>query len=195
MRLAAILAAVVSIAGARPADASTLLSGTPVHFDFDSLAVPRGDFFITNYLSSLYGSAVATDGARTYNDSTPGDVFIGSSIQFVGRGEFEISFEEVPILAAQFEGHVIDATPGEDFRIRAFSGQTLVFSLLVDGGPGVFDSGWLNFGGQVDRLLISDSGRKDVGIDDFRVLPVPEPGAHVALTLLMLAAVRRRVRR
>jgi hypothetical protein len=90
----------------------------------------------------------------------------------------------VPITAAQFEGHVVDATGGDDFRLRAFAGDEEVFLFTRNTGEETFNTDWMFFGQPVDRLIISDNGRRDVGLDDFVVQPVPEP----ATLLLGLAA-------
>ena len=187
MKPTIIVAGALLLAPVSSAIGSTIGFGTPIAFDFDSLDVPRGDFVISNYMTSLYGSEVTTAGARTVNDEAAGDVFIATSIQLLDRGDFEVLFAEVPITGAQFEGHVIDATLGDDFSLKAFMGPTLVFSLVRSEGVEVFDSGWLDFGAAVDRLLISDSGRRDVGIDSLTVMAVPEPVS--GLIWLAVAAV------
>jgi hypothetical protein len=154
-----------------------------VTFDFDTLAVPRFDFAISNYMTSVYGSSVSTDGARSLFDEEP-DVFIATSIQLLGRGNFEVFFDDVPIVGAEFEGHVINATAGDDFSFSAFFDETLVHSFTRSEGTEVFDSGWLDFGGPVNRLLIADSGIRDVGIDQLVVQPIPEPASGLALLVL-----------
>jgi hypothetical protein len=156
---------------------------TPITFDFDTLQVPRGDFAISDYMSEVYGSAVSTDGARTVHEvSQASDIFIVTSLQLLNRGDFEILFESLPIIGAQFEGHVLDATIAEDFSFTAFNGETQVFRLERNTGlEERFDSGWLAFAGPVDRIVISDTGRRDVGIDDFVVQPVPEPAVGLLL--------------
>ena len=172
--------------------ASSLGSGSPITFDFDALEVPRGDFFISNHMSSVYGSEVSTDGARTVNDDAAGDVYIATSIQLLNRGDFEITFEDVPIVGVQFEGHVIEATDGDDFSLTAYLGQAQVFSVVRTDGVEIFDSGWLDFGGPVDRMVISDDGRRDVGIDALTVMPVPEPAGLAWLALAAVSARRKR---
>jgi hypothetical protein len=175
VRLAAgmIVAALVSSASADVA---------PITFDFNSLATPRGDFAISNYMSDVYGSGVSTDGARTVGERTDAaDIFIATSLQLLGRGDFEIRFDTVPIIGAQFEGHIIDASSGEDFSFTAFNGTTQVLRVERNTGDEVFQSGWLAFPGPVDRIVISDNGRKDVGVDDLMVQPVPEPAAGLLL--------------
>jgi hypothetical protein len=168
-----IVAALVSSASADVA---------PITFDFNSLATPRGDFAISNYMSDVYGSGVSTDGARTVGERTDAaDIFIATSLQLLGRGDFEIRFDTVPIIGAQFEGHIIDASSGEDFSFTAFNGTTQVLRVERNTGDEVFQSGWLAFPGPVDRIVISDNGRKDVGVDDLMVQPVPEPAAGLLL--------------
>jgi hypothetical protein len=167
----------------------------PITFDFNSLATPRGDFAIGNYMSDIYGSGVSTDGARTVGErADAADVFIATSLQLLGRGDFEIRFDAVPIIGAQFEGHIIDATVSEDFSLTAFNGATQVFRVERNTGEEVFQSGWLAFAGPADRIVISDSGRRDVGIDDLVVQPVPEPAAGLLLLIGGAALVRCRRR-
>ncbi len=167
-----------------------------VTFGFDSVEVPRGDFAISNYMTDVYGSAVSTDGARTVNGSGGlTDVFIATSLQLFQRGDFIIDFEETPITGAQFEGHVLDATQAEDFSFRAFAGDTQVFLFTRNTGEETFDSGWLEFPEPVDRVIISDSGRRDVGIDDFTVQPAPDPATGMLLLAgLAFVSARRRGR-
>jgi len=172
-------------------------SAQTVTFDFNSLENRNRDNPISDYMTAVYGSSVETDGARVTDEtSTPGgvtDLFIATSLQLLNRGDFEIVFGDVPIIGAQFEGHVLDPTFGEDFHFRAFNGQAEVFAFSRDEGEETFDSGWLTFPSPVDRLLISDSGRKDVGIDDLTVQAVPEPvTALLMLAGLAVILVRRR---
>lgn len=177
--------------------ACEMASAQTFHFDFNSLENRDRDRAISDYMTAIYGSSVETDGARVTDETAlPGgvtDLFIATSLQLLNRGDFEIVFDDVPIIGVQFTGHVLDPTIGDDFRFRAFNGNTEVFALSRDEGEETFDSGWLEFPSAVDRLVFSDSGRKDVGIDDLTVQVVPEP----ATALLMLAGlgvgiVRRR---
>lgn len=166
----------------------------PVTFDFNSLDIRRGDTVISNYMSDVYGSEVSVDGARTTNETdNDADIFIATSLQLLNRGDFVIEFREVPIVAAQFEGHVIDATGGDDFRLRAFAGDEEVLLFTRNTGEETFITDWIFFPQPIDRLIISDNGRRDVGIDDFSVQPVPEPATLLlGLTAVGLAAVTRR---
>jgi|GEM_PF-5788653 len=188
MRFAVLaVVALVSVAD-KPVQAQT------VTFDFAPLPILAGDPIISDYMTTIYGSPITTDGARASRDRTDDatDVFISTSLQLLNRGDFEILFGEVPISGAQFEGHVIDATPGDDFTFLAFSDSTLIFQLDRNDGVEIFDSGWLDFGEPVNRLVFSDSGRKDVGIDDLTVMPVPEPTCALLLLIGGVATLRRR---
>lgn len=167
-----------------------------VTFDFDSLDIRRGDAIISNYMSDLYGSEVTVDGSRTIAETDDdADIFIATSLQLFGRGDFVIEFRDVPIVAAQFEGHVIDATGGDDFRLRAFAGDDEVFLFSRNTGEDTFVSDWLFFPQPIDRLIISDNGRRDVGIDDFEVQPVPEPGTLLLSALACAGVAVHRIRR
>lgn len=175
---------------------SVLAGGAPptVTFDFDALNPHRGDLAISNYMSDIYGSEVSTDGARTTSErDNDADIFIATSLQLLNRGDFVIEFRDVPIVAVQFEGHVIDATGGDDFHLRAFAGDDEVFLFTRNTGEESFVSDWLFFPQPIDRLIISDNGRRDVGIDDFVVQPVPEPATLLlGLSAIGFAAVTRR---
>lgn len=165
-----------------------------VTFDFNALDARDRASAISDYMTTVYGSTVSVDGARAFAEETDdSDLFIATSFQLFNRGDFEIVFEEVSILGAQFQGHVIDGTLGDDFSFTAFDGDTERFSFSRDDGVTVFDSGWLDFGGPVDRLVITDGGRKDVGIDDLTVAVVPDPAT--GLLLLAGACVGRAFRR
>jgi len=175
--------------------AAVQAGATPVVFDFNALEHRDRSGPISDYMSAVYGSTVDADGAVAFEEADDAsDLFIATSFQLLNRGDFIITFAEVPILGVQFEGRVIDGTIGDDFAFHAFAGDVEVASFSTDQGEGVFDSGWIPFDTPVDRLQFTDSGRKDIGVDDLIVQPVPEP----ATGLLMLAGfaalggVRRR---
>ena len=189
-----------TIAGFVVAGLASTASGQTVTFDFNSLGRFDRDRAISEYMTDLYGSPVSTDGARATNERSDDPagaeaMFIATSFQLLQRGDFIILFENVPISGAQFEGHVIDATVGDDFRFRAFNGQEEVLSFSRNDGVEIFDTEWFNFPEPVDRLVFSDSGRKDVGVDDLVVQPVPEPATGLLAFLAVTAMLRRRRRR
>ncbi len=171
-----------------------------IKFDFNSLGRFDRDNKISEYMTAVYGSGVSTDGARATDETaTPGgttDMFIATSLQLLNRGDFEILFETVPIISARFEGHVLDPTRGEDFNFWAYDGDTEVLHFARDEGEEVFDSGLLMFSQPVNRLVISDSGRKDVGIDDLTVVVAPDPTCGLILLVgtFGLSCRRRRAR-
>ena len=168
--------------------------GTFVTFDFNALDSRDRSSAISDYMTATYGSTVSVTGARAFaEDTDASDIFIATSFQLFSRGDFEIVFEEVPILGVQFQGHVIDGTIGDDFSFTAFDGDIERLSFSRDDGVTVFDSGWIDFGGPVDRLVVTDGGRKDVGIDDLTVAVVPDPAT--GLLLLAGACVGRVLRR
>ena len=175
--------------------------GQTVFFDFNDLGPFAGPNDISDYMSDIYGSNVDVGGARATNDNTdpsgglgdPVDRMIATSFQLFNRGDFEVLFEDAPIFGVEFEGHVLDPTPGADFRFSAFNGDDLVFELTHNEAEEAFDSGLILFGGPVDRLHFSNSGRHDVGIDDLSVV-VPEPTTALLILAGSASLLRRRSR-
>lgn len=171
-----------------------------VFFDFNTLGRFDGSRNISDYMTTEYGSSITVDGARASRDATDDtDMFIATSLQLLNRGDFEILFDETPIVGLQFEGYVLDATPGDDFTLRAFSDSDLLLTVEVvarNFGEEVFQTEWFTLPTAANRLVVSDTGRKDVGIDDLVVQPVPEP-ATFALMLIGAGVVyaKRRAKR
>jgi hypothetical protein len=162
-------------------------AGEPtVLFDFNAMDRFDRSAQLTDYMTNVYGSSITVEGGVVSNDRSDigiGDTnfFMATSFQLLERGDFEIFFDDVPIVGAEFEGHVLDPTVGDDFRFIAFAGDDEVFRYERDDGVEIFDSGWIQFAQPVDRILVSDSGRKDVGVDDLVVQPVPEPATMLLL--------------
>ena len=156
-----------------------------VSFDFNALARFDGPRNISEYMTDLYGTSITVEGARTTRDADDEtDRFIATSLQLFNRGDFEILFDEMPIVGLQFEGYVLDATPGDDFTLTAFSDDTLLLTVEVvarDTGEEVFQTEWFALPAAANRIVVSDTGRKDVGIDDLIVEPVPEPMTAVLM--------------
>ncbi|MDO8632226.1 MAG: hypothetical protein Q7R41_17215, partial [Phycisphaerales bacterium] len=109
-----------------------------VTFDFNSLGRFDRDRQIGEYMTAVYGSGITTDGARATDETSvpegTTDMFIATSLQLLNRGDFEILFASIPIISAQFEGHVLEPTPGEDFNFWAYSGNTEVLHFTRDTG-------------------------------------------------------------
>ncbi len=166
-----------------------LAQAETVSFDFDALGRFDGPLRIGNYMTDLYGSSVTVETARAATDSDDAsDRFIATSLQLFNRGDFEILFDEMPIVGLQFEGYVLDATPGDDFTLTAFADDALLLTVTVearDSGEEVFQTEWFALPAAANRLVVSDTGRKDVGIDNLVVEPVPEP---VTVVLMLVGA-------
>jgi len=173
---------------------ATRASAQVATFDFSDLPILSRDVGVSDYMSGVYGSSISTSGARASHDRSDdvSDTFISTSLQLFDRGNFEILFDDVPIAGLEFEGHIIDATVGDDFTMLAFFDNNLVYELSRNEGVEIFDTGWVDFLSPVNRLVFSDSGRKDVGVDDFSVISVPEPAASLLLLIGGLGAVFRR---
>lgn len=160
-----------------------------VSFDFNDLGRFDGPSRIGDYMTDLYGSSVTVETARATTDADDAsDRFIATSLQLFNRGDFEILFDEMPIIGLQFEGYVLDATPGDDFTLTVFSDDALLLTVHVvarDNGEEVFQTEWFSLSAAANRIVVSDTGRKDVGIDDLIVEPVPEP---VTVVLMLVGA-------
>ena len=167
-----------------------------VTFDFNALGRFDGARRISDYMTDTYGTSVTVETARAATDADDSaDRFIATSLQLFDRGDFEILFDEVPILGLQFEGYVLDATPGDDFTLRAFSDETLLLTVDViarDFGEEVFQTEWFALPAPANRLVVSDTGHKDVGIDDLVVQPAPEPVTGLLLLIGVGAVYLRR---
>jgi hypothetical protein len=131
-------------------------------------------------------------------------------------GDFEISFDVVPIVSIQAgsRGFIFTATLLADFTLSAYnsnftasggtrenpnSGALVTPTVLSNLGAGVelvFPD--IIFSQPVTLLVISDSGVNDVGIDDLTVTPIPEPSSLVLFSLGILGLIgycwRRRKR-
>jgi len=165
-------------------------------FDFNALGRFDGSRAISDYMTTEYGSPISVSGARAttdVNDST--NRFIATSIQLFNRGDFEILFQDTPISGLQFQGYVLDATPGEDFSMTLYNDNVqllVVTNVTRDNGQEMFQSDWIDLPLPANRIVVSDSGRKDVGIDNLVVRPVPEPATGALLLVGAVALIRRR---
>jgi hypothetical protein len=169
-----------------------------VTFDFDTLAPwIDEDAAISAAMTSVYGSTVTSYGGRAGAGLGFGsDPYIFADL--AAGGMFFVSFEESPILAARFLGHVFYPTGRVDFEFRAYRHGELVTSFTRNNAIETFDSGWIYFGGQeVDLLRFSNNFVHAIGVDNLTVQGVdmtPTPGAAVlgAVGLMCLCWVRRR---
>lgn len=166
-----------------------MASADTVSFDFNALGRFDGPSRIGDYMTDVYGSSVTVETARATTDADDAsDRLIATSLQLFNRGDFEILFDEMPIVGLQFEGYVLDATPGDDFTLTAFADDILLLTVEViarDTGEEVFQTEWFALPSPANRLVVTDTGRKDVGIDDLVVELVPEP---VTVVLMLVGA-------
>ena len=166
-------------------------------FDFDSCGAGMQDAGIGAYMTGMYGSPVsAVDVAARSGEGFGDDMYIYADPGWEWwDGDFEINFEAAPISAASFTGHVFYPTAGADFRFRAYSGDTLVYTMTRSEGVESFDTGMCEFSQPVDRLWFSNNFMHCIGIDDLCVYSVPVPASVAlgAIALAVLGAVRRRL--
>jgi hypothetical protein len=181
-----------------------------VTFNFNSLSDGGNSAAISTYMTGAYGSTVTVSDATADNDAWSGNTTIAIRTAASVGVDFEILFVNTPITSLLGQGgtgstvgYVYDATESDDFSIKGYdstygdvenpSASALVNSWSVDYGTFWFwDLGDdtlvrlpdLSFSRPVSLLVISDSGERDVGIDDLQVEPyvtgsavIPAPGA------------------
>ena len=197
------------------------ISGTAqatLTFDFNSLANDANSNAISTYMSNIYtlagyGNIAVTDAkARISSGDWPGNAttYIWTDVNSSER-DFEILFVTTPITAllglggtGRTVGLVHDPTDGNDFTIFAYDStygnvenpnvSALVTSWSIDGlskkAPVSIPD--LLFTRPVSLLVISDSGEKDVAIDNLMVTPVPEPATIALLGMGSLTLLRRK---
>jgi len=181
-------------------------------FTFDSLVDGDDESDIGDYMTSTYGSPISVvEKARVERNPVneaglpdwTGKAENDSFIWTFGGGmvpDMDIYFNEVPITGMQFDGFAFQDTGPVDFQVKAFAGLTWVYSQTWNSGAGQpVSSGWIDFAGQsVDRLWFSDSGKRDIGIDNLvvdsgqPVVPVP---AGVLLGMLGLSVAGLKLRK
>jgi hypothetical protein len=186
-----------------------------VTFNFNILSDDGTSAAIGTYMTGLYGSTVTVSDAISDNDNWSGNTTIAINTMSGSNvgGDFEVLFGVQPISAllgsggtGSTVGYVYDATSDDDFSIKAYdstygdvenpSASALVtnwhvdygtswWGLVNDGDNTVVNLPDLSFTRPVSLLVISDSGTKDVGIDNLQVEPyvagggavIPAPGA------------------
>jgi hypothetical protein len=179
-----------------------------ITFDFEGLTEPTAAVGLGDYMSSLYPGTtlprdvIVGDGRVENGGSHPwiSPATSGASGNYVRTagtsGDSEIYFVDVPIYSIQFDLAVFDDGAGGvfDFDLFAYdatfdagggredpSAAALVFQTSwSDSGPFDMNSGVITFASPVSLIVWSDSGARDVGIDNLIVSttkPVPEPTA------------------
>ncbi len=187
----------------------------PTTFNFNSLSDEGGSGPISTYMTGVYGSTVTVSDATSDNDSWSGNTTIAIRTSASVGGDFEILFGVQPISGllglggtGSTVGYVYDATSDDDFAIRAYDStygsvedpiaSALVASWSVDYGTWWFwDLGDdtvvrlpdLSFSRAVSLLVISDSGERDVGIDNLEVNPYVADGAIPAPGAILLGGI------
>ncbi len=168
--------------------AGTVQAGI-VTFTFDSLAEDADATAISNYMSTMYGSSVTVSNARIEQNPVNAQQrpdWTGNTGSFVwtyGAGNstpnMDIFFNTTPITRMQFDGFVFLDTGDVDFQVKAYANGSQVYWKTWNVGAGqTIAGGPIDFGGQlVDHLWFSDSGRRDIGIDNLAVNAVPLPAS------------------
>ncbi|MBI1922995.1 PEP-CTERM sorting domain-containing protein [Candidatus Poribacteria bacterium] len=196
----------------------------PITFNFNPLTNNSTSTVISTYMTGIYGSTVTVTGARSSSNSAipaPPTPWTGNTTQYIrtdigAAGDFEISFDVVPIVSIQAgsRGFIFTATILADFVLSAYNSNftagggtrenpnigalvtPIVLSNIGAGSEVVFPD--IIFSEPVTLLVISDSGSFDVGIDDLTVTPIPEPSSLVLFSLGVLGLIgycwRRRKR-
>ena len=213
MKAFAITACLLLLAGVATAD-------NCVKFDFEDLYYGQGDSAISAYMTGEAGFDVETDGAKVGWDlgwyGNWGDYLYSSE----RGGAFSICFEQ-GITSIDFDGYVFDAQDGAsvtDFRMFAYDydGNLVGYEAYDTGGEwkkywhwgwkwyfdeddheAVGPDGAIEFCKDVYKVVFSDDGKHDIGVDNICVTPVPLPAAAWLGFVMLggLAAVRRIRRR
>lgn len=154
---------------------------------------------IGTHMTWRYGSTVTVSDAEADNDdweiSGPDNetIFIRTGVSSSEK-DFEILFATVPVTSISGIGYVFDDTSGPDIVITGYGSDygsvenpsgTSVGTWSADPGDDKQVSFSLTFSSPAYLLVISDSGEKDVGIDNLQVEPyvagggavIPAPGA------------------
>ena len=191
------------------------LEAGPITFNFNAPALPLGSdsAAISAYMTGIYGSSVTVTGAASSTNISPGPDWTGNNTQYIrtatgAAGDFEISFDTVPIVSINVGslGFVFNETDLADFVIRAYDStfgnrenpndpSALVDSFARNPGAGeqinimTLTGSDIIFSRPVTLLVFSDENVFDVGIDDLKVTPIPEPSTLILLGIGFLSLV------
>jgi hypothetical protein len=168
---------------------------------------------ISNYMTGLYGSMVTVSdaGIRDNGDTSTDWIWPGRSnsdnfMRTDSSEDFEILFAITPVTSISGLGYVFEHTTGDDIVIKGYgSNYTASGGNVENPNPSALVGTWsanpgdnqqvsfsLSFSSDAYLLVISDSGEKDVAIDDLTVTPTPEPATIALLGLGALSLLRRK---
>ena len=177
-------------------------------FDFDALPAMSSAGAISTYMSGVFGNTVTATDIKSNTNATPTLDWIGNATTWVTNtrndglpSDFEILFS-TPITGFSFDGYILDAGVGSDFKVFAYDntygsvenpniGAQVYFNEWS--GP-TGDGGhlsWTNFASDVVLLRFTDDNQFDIAMDNLSVETngqangIPAPGA----ILLAMAGV------
>ncbi len=164
------------------------------YFDFNWLERGDGGAKIDGYMTRMMGSKVTCDDAEVRDnwDNDPplwegkrgGDDYLRCNVE---TGDIEFIFS-TPITRVKGDGYAFDTRNGYDYYVKGYDAgygnshenpkeRALVQQLGIytgDGHEAPFD---ITFKRPITLLVLSNSGKDWVGIDNLYVQPVPVPGA------------------
>ena len=95
-------------------------------FDFDALPAMSSAGAISTYMSGVFGNTVTATDIKSNTNATPTLDWIGNATTWVTNtrndglpSDFEILFS-TPITGFSFDGYILDAGVGSDFRVFAY---------------------------------------------------------------------------
>ncbi|MBW8015135.1 MAG: hypothetical protein FVQ82_03040 [Planctomycetes bacterium] len=165
-----------------------------IYMDFNRLEKGDNEAKIGRYMTNMMGSKVTIDDAEVrdnwdgdwpyWEGKNGGDDYLRCNVE---SGDIEIIFKK-PIIRVKGDGYAFDTRNGYDYYVKGYDasygnshenpkGSSFVQQLGIltgDGHEAPFD---ITFSRPVTLLVLSNSGKDWVGIDNLYVEAVPVPGA------------------